>query len=378
MATDNTPATEVLQEYASSAGLTLKVDRDRGVVPGVKILGLVSSNGRTYTPKCAADAMPLYENAAVFVDHQKKGESRSYHDRIGHLSNVTAKPDGLYADFIVNPKHSLAEQLFWDAEHAPAHVGFSHDCFGSTVKKDGKVIVESIAKVHSVDLVAKPATTLGLFESEELPADPAHRELCEHGLSAVSDARVILLGNEPIETKKARLVEVLAVWSAELTGKQDRIKEQATMEWTDITRESLTEHRKDLVEQLTGTDDISKLTVKVAELTEAIASKEAALTEANAKLALVEADKAKQEKKLLIAEELKAAKLDASDKVAVSDAFLEALDLAADADGRKRLIEDRVAVSKARSVGTISAAPFGTVGGTGSPANTKEELLKRL
>ena len=185
---------ETIQEYASSAGLKLVVDRERNVIPGVKILGLESRNTRTYSADCAAKATPLYENAAVYVDHQKKGEARSYRDRIGHLLNPVAKPDGIYGDFQFNPKHALAEQLIWDAEHAPSHVGFSHDCEGRVSRRDGKQIVEEILSVASVDLVAKPATTAGLFESEELPDDPDQRELAEHGLSAISDARQILLG----------------------------------------------------------------------------------------------------------------------------------------------------------------------------------------
>ena len=84
----------------------------------------------------------------------------------GVIRNVTAQPDGLYADFHFNPKHALAEQLAWDAEHSPANVGFSHDVQAKTVRRDGKVVVEEISRVESVDLVADPATTDGLFESE--------------------------------------------------------------------------------------------------------------------------------------------------------------------------------------------------------------------
>ena len=38
-----------------------------------------------------------------------------------------ARGEGLFADFHFNPKHALAEQLLWDAEHAPENVGFSHN-----------------------------------------------------------------------------------------------------------------------------------------------------------------------------------------------------------------------------------------------------------
>ena len=108
---------ETLREYAS-AGNPLAVDRQQGVIRGVKILGLESRNGRSYLPAAVAAAMPLYEGAKVNVNHNKAGNPRPYQDRIGTMKGIVAKPDGLYADFHFNPKHPLAEQLCWDAEHA--------------------------------------------------------------------------------------------------------------------------------------------------------------------------------------------------------------------------------------------------------------------
>lgn len=95
----------------------------------------------------------------------KDGTSRLYQDRIGQLVNIRLRGDGLYGDLKYNPKHALAEQLLYDAEHAPDNVGLSHDVVGRTSRKGGKLIVESIEKVRCVDLVAEPATTAGLYES---------------------------------------------------------------------------------------------------------------------------------------------------------------------------------------------------------------------
>ena len=97
------------------------------------------------------------------------GGPRDYQDRIGRLVGVAVTPDGLRADFHFNPKHALAEQLMWDAEHAPENVGFSHNVEANVSRRNGKVVVEEIVKVQSVDLVADPATTRGLFEG----SDPA-------------------------------------------------------------------------------------------------------------------------------------------------------------------------------------------------------------
>jgi hypothetical protein len=154
-----------LLEYSTSAHLVLRVDRERGVIQGVKILGLSSANRRTYLPEALRAAIKLYEGVPVNVDHIRTNDLRSYRDRIGKLTNVRLGNDGLYGDLVVNPKHPLAEQLFWDAEHCPENVGLSHDARGRTVVRNGQVVVEAIESVRSVDLVAEPATTKSLYEA---------------------------------------------------------------------------------------------------------------------------------------------------------------------------------------------------------------------
>lgn len=170
--------TQRLLEFTTSRGLNLHVDGQKAVISGVKVLGTESANGRTYRPEALAAAVKLYEAKPVNIDHLDGGR-RSYRDRIGRLMNVRVGPDGIYADLAVNPKHPLAEQLLWDAEHAPENVGLSHDARGRTVVRDGRVIVEAIESVRSVDLVAEPATTRGLYEgvddqdASSAVADPA-------------------------------------------------------------------------------------------------------------------------------------------------------------------------------------------------------------
>ena len=63
--------TETLQEFFDSRGVRIRVDRQAGVIRGVKILGLQSRNGRTYLPEALAQAAPLYEDAKVNVNHPK-------------------------------------------------------------------------------------------------------------------------------------------------------------------------------------------------------------------------------------------------------------------------------------------------------------------
>ena len=156
-------------EYAQ-ADASSRLDRENAVLHGVKILGFVSLNGRRYTVEALERACALYENAKVNVNHPRHSPQapRDYQDRIGNIRNVRfQKNEGLYADFHFNPRHPLAEQLMWDAEHAPENVGFSHNIAAKTAtQKDGSLLVEEILLVRSVDLVADPATTHGLFESQ--------------------------------------------------------------------------------------------------------------------------------------------------------------------------------------------------------------------
>jgi hypothetical protein len=171
----------LLQEFCDSRGVSLRVDRTLGVIRGIKILGLASRNGRQYSPEALARAVGLYEGAKVNVNHPKghPQSPRDYQERIGVVRNVQHRAgEGLFGDFHFNPKHPLAEQLAWDAEHAPENVGFSHNVQARLNRQGEATTVEEIVRVHSVDLVADPATTRGLFESENtsLQADDLSSE----------------------------------------------------------------------------------------------------------------------------------------------------------------------------------------------------------
>lgn len=153
----------------------MRVNREQGVIRGVKILGLESRNGRHYLPQALRDAMPLYEGAKVNVNHPKGPPQgpRDYQDRIGVVRQIELREhEGLFGDFYFNPKHPLAEQLAWDAEHTPENVGFSHNVQARLVRQGERHVVEAIVKVQSVDLVADPATTRGLYEQTQ-PVDLA-------------------------------------------------------------------------------------------------------------------------------------------------------------------------------------------------------------
>lgn len=138
-----------------------------GVLKNVKILGFNSVNRRRYTQEAVAGALSLYEGVAVNLDHPKDGPNspRSVLDRFGKLVGVHLEGDGLRGDLHYNPKHSRAAEIAWYAEHMPDMIGLSHNAIGEGDTREGVFVVEKIHQVRSVDLVADPATTKGLFEA---------------------------------------------------------------------------------------------------------------------------------------------------------------------------------------------------------------------
>ena len=148
-----------------------RVDRDKGIIYDVKILGPESVNKRRYTSKAIHEAVRarLYEGAPCNVDHpDKPTDSRKAMDRFGKFVNVIEKADGVYADLHYLKSHPMAERVCEAAERMPDILGFSHNANGEGKHdNDGTLVVETITEVTSVDLVADPATTHGLFESQK-------------------------------------------------------------------------------------------------------------------------------------------------------------------------------------------------------------------
>lgn len=78
---------EQILEHAGPGSGPIKVDKARGILYGVKILGTQSKNGRRYPVGTLKKAIPLYENAKVNIDHPdaKSIQPRSYTDRLGSI-----------------------------------------------------------------------------------------------------------------------------------------------------------------------------------------------------------------------------------------------------------------------------------------------------
>lgn len=142
-----------------------RVDRDAGIIYGVKVLGFESVNGRTYARKAVVEGKRFYDGLAVNINHPKKAtDPRLADDRFGRLINPRVEPDGLYADLEYLKTHPMAERICEAAERMPEVFGLSHNAQGDVEVIEGKDVVQRILEVRSVDIVSDPATTGGLFE----------------------------------------------------------------------------------------------------------------------------------------------------------------------------------------------------------------------
>lgn len=156
-----------------------RIDEANHVVKRVKVVGLESKNRRRYKLEAIRAAAPMYEEADVFLDHvanPAKPRGDKVGDRFGVLRNFVVESDGGYADLHYNPHHPRAAQTIYEVKSIPNKIGLSHHADISTSGSNPEV-VESIDRVYSVDLVTRPATTKGVFESEGIPMKKTLKEL---------------------------------------------------------------------------------------------------------------------------------------------------------------------------------------------------------
>jgi hypothetical protein len=188
-------------ELASSdwpaSDYSTRIDADSQVIRDVKLLGVQSRNtGRVlgldpikfgealerpygYTADGLRAALPLYEDAAVFLDHRPfdfdqsgariiKTSERSASDLLGVMRNVRfADGDGIRGDFYYLSTHPFVPQLLETARKFPRKLAFSQEAgYDDPVLRDGQIWLSRITDVDGIALIAsKPGTTAGLFES---------------------------------------------------------------------------------------------------------------------------------------------------------------------------------------------------------------------
>lgn len=152
--------------FTERVRLSGKVDRDAGVIRGVRVCGASSANGNDYAAGSFGNCRQ-YEGRHVYLNHDHAGRERSVADKLGWLENVRPDADGTpRGDFHILKSHPAAGSVLEAAERNPSLFGFSHvaRCRYSPAP-GGRKRVEAVEEVQSVDLVSTPATTGGFFES---------------------------------------------------------------------------------------------------------------------------------------------------------------------------------------------------------------------
>jgi hypothetical protein len=195
------------------------VDREAGVIRGVKILGRQSRNGREYSEQALADAARLYEGIGVNLNHPEPRDAarhRPVEAGFGWLTAIAIRPEGVFGDLHYFKSHPQAAVIVEAAERNPRRFGLSHHAEGRVGRHQGKPIVESIEHVRSVDLVQNPATNAGLFESEELFMSETTSKTIRQILSeACSGGLAPLCADERLAEHAARTLEFPAAASAD-------------------------------------------------------------------------------------------------------------------------------------------------------------------
>lgn len=178
---DGQPVTdEILRESVGSLSGS-KLDRSRCVLRDVRLCGFKSKHGRDYSRDGLRKAVPLYEGLPVYLNHPqakdvvssggKPAFMRDVKDKFGIVRNARWDSNlGPIGDLHYNGGHPLRESFEWAADNDPSFYALSHNAEGkSRPFGNGQRLVESITRIHSVDLVDTGATTGSLHESETTP-----------------------------------------------------------------------------------------------------------------------------------------------------------------------------------------------------------------
>ena len=175
-------ATERITERVTAPFAGSRVDRAAGVIRDVLICGTQSKNGYQYGPRSFGDGSQ-YEKRPVYLNHPGRDGGRRIEDKIGWFENVSTTSGRPRGDFHLLKSHPAANQILEGAERNAGLFGFSHIAMCSrSGRPEDEGRIESVDEVESIDLVAEPATTQGLFEGKRPVTKTTFGKLLE-GLS---------------------------------------------------------------------------------------------------------------------------------------------------------------------------------------------------
>lgn len=332
--------------FEAISGGKCSIDRDAKVVRDVKVIGFTSKNGRRFKAEAIEGAVGLYEGAKVYLDHPDPKEitkTRGVRDRNGVLKNARfVAGAGVFADWHYNGAHAATEALLEEIERNPSTLGFSHNARYRYGKPDGGTdIVEQIVAVRSVDLVADPATTNGMFEGilADKLADDEINDVIEaaiellKGCCAYEEDEMHMGGMQASQEqptpdeRRAKAIEIAKDLIDQLTKQMPQ--ESTDMDLKDYSLEAILAGRPDIAAIKSKADSL-EASSKAA--TEALESSLKDVTEkfkaAQQRLEQLEATEAARVKADAIEAEIRASGVDASKITASVRKSLDALESA--------------------------------------------------
>lgn len=219
-------------------------DEANMIIRGHKILGIESKNNRRYPIDVQKESTGVFEGAKAYLNHPKTrdaSEARDVRDLIGQHRNIRVEASGTHSDLHLLDNPTVRDYVLPFVKTAPHLVGASV-VVKALMKQNDDGIPEAtkILACRSVDLVAEPATTNGLYESQggnKNPQEGDNMEMKDLTLDVLKDKRPDLL----------KLIEEasLKTKNGEVETLRDVVKEQGekliALEVKDAQREKQTE-----------------------------------------------------------------------------------------------------------------------------------------
>ena len=164
---------DTLTEDLADWSAALSIDPQARLVLNVALTGPDSRNGYRYSESALREAVPLYDQKPVFLDHapdRLKPRDRSTRDLVGNIINPRYEDGRIRGDIRVLDTESGRTFLALAHTNLPG-VGMSHVVIAQ--RSTDSNTVEAIRDVVCVDAVVNPATTQTFRESQDASSEVA-------------------------------------------------------------------------------------------------------------------------------------------------------------------------------------------------------------
>lgn len=220
------------------------------MLESILLCGSASANGYRFAPGAFGNAESVrsrYEGTAVYLDHDlERGLGRQVRDLAGVVKNARLEGGVPRGDVMLTKTSAgkeLKELFEFSQRSGLKGLGMSH-CAEYRFSATDKKLVEDVTKVHSCDVVCRPATTKTFKEHTE--------KMTEEELKAEVERLTLELdkykAREAIAARKASIREEL---EAEGFGVNDKVAVSVVF-FESLIREGSAEKRKEMIRDRKG------------------------------------------------------------------------------------------------------------------------------